>query len=159
MSAKTPRLVGQFIRQRREALGLSQRALGLLFNPAVTTQFISNIERGVTPLPPTHVPTLVAALKVEEAELLGLLEREYTAKLSDRLGKAHLHPGANSPHLTDSSVPQLILSTGDADFMKNLYEAYRQADPKTREAFAHVAESILPLPKGKGSGKDDERQD
>ena len=44
---KQPKLVGAFIRQRREALGLSQRALGLLFSPPVTTQFISNVERGV----------------------------------------------------------------------------------------------------------------
>ena len=49
---KKPRLVGNFIRQKREALGLSQRALGQKFTPPVTTQFISNVERGVTPLSP-----------------------------------------------------------------------------------------------------------
>src|SRR3954462_2435209 len=85
-SAK-PRLVGSFIRQRREGLGLSQRALGLMFEPAVTTQFISNVERGVTPLPPVHVPTLTKALMVPENELMGLLEREYVFKLFGLLGK------------------------------------------------------------------------
>src|SRR3954470_10167785 len=85
-NSKRPRLVGNFIRTRREALGLSQRALGLLFDPPVTTQFISNVERGVTPLPPAHVPTLTRALQVSEAEMMTLLEQEYTLKLSGRLG-------------------------------------------------------------------------
>ncbi len=57
-SLKGTGIVGAFIRQRRETLGLSQRALGQLFQPPVTTQFISNVERGVTPLPPVHISTL-----------------------------------------------------------------------------------------------------
>src|SRR5688500_18638486 len=85
--AKQAKLVGNFIRQRRESLGLSQRALGLMFTPPVTTQFISNVERGVTPLPPVHVPILTKALLVSEDELMSLLEREYVLKLSGRLGK------------------------------------------------------------------------
>src|SRR5207248_2812738 len=84
---KRPKLVGSFIRQRRESLGLSQRALGLLFTPAVTTQFISNLERGVTPLPPAHVSTLARALSVAEDELTTLLSKEYSLKLSGRIGK------------------------------------------------------------------------
>src|SRR4051795_11899745 len=88
MGDKNPRLVGNFIRPRRETLGLSQRALGLLFTPPVTTQFISNVERGVTPLPPAHIPTLTKALNVSETEFMGLLEQEYAYKLSGRLGKA-----------------------------------------------------------------------
>src|SRR3954469_19062686 len=91
---KRPKLVGEFIRKRREALGLSQRALGLLFEPAVTTQFISNVERGVTPLPPAHVPTLAKALLVSEDEIMSLLEREYSLKLSGRLGKMASGAGA-----------------------------------------------------------------
>lgn len=147
---KNPRLVGNFIRERREALGLSQRALGLMFDPPVTTQFISNVERGVTPLPPAHVPTLVRALKVSEAEMMGLLEKEYTAKLSGRLGRpgeaiARIEPGK------DGGIPQLVISTGDLAFMRSLYDAYRQADPKTRQAFATVCESLLNLSKKNSS--------
>src|SRR5262249_42119630 len=84
---KRPRLVGNFIRTRREALGLSQRPLGLLFTPPVTTQFISNVERGVTPLPPAHIPTLTQALNVSETEFMALMEQEYAYKLSGRLGR------------------------------------------------------------------------
>src|SRR6478609_9296856 len=86
VDSKQPKLVGNFIKSRRTSLNLSQRALGLLFDPPVTTQFISNVERGVTPLPPAHVPTLTKALQVSESEMMGLLEKEYTMKLSGRLG-------------------------------------------------------------------------
>ena len=144
--SKQPKLVGAFIRQRREALGLSQRSLGLLFSPAVTTQFISNVERGVTPLPPIHVQTLTKVLLVSEAELMVLLEKEYTAKLSGRLGKfeslAALTPGDYT-----SALPQLTIASQDHDFMRRLYDAYRQADPKTQQAFATVCDSMLNIPK------------
>lgn len=141
-----PKIVGSFIRQRREALGLSQRALGQLFNPPVTTQFISNLERGVTPLPPNHVPTLTAALSVPEAELMGLLEKEYAMKLSGRLGKAGAPLVATDG--TNPGAPTLLVATQDYAFLKALYDAYRTADKKTQQAFATLCESVLSLPKG-----------
>ena len=136
IEAKRPRLVGGFIRSRRENLGLSQRALGLLFVPPVTTQFISNVERGVTPLPPAHVPTLARALNTAETDLMGLLEREYSAKLNERLGRPE------GPQ-DDKETPGLTIAPGDLAFMQCLYDAYKQADPKTRQTFANVCESIL----------------
>ncbi len=145
---KQPRLVGSYIRQRREAMGLSQRALGMMFQPPVTTQFISNVERGVTPLPPVHVPTLTKALAVSESELMSLLEKEYTAKLSGRLGR---QPGLESegPEAA-ATASQLVISNNDFDFMKNLYDAYRKADPKTRHAFSTLCESMLKITKPMG---------
>src|SRR4051794_6713819 len=86
--SKRLKLVGDFIRKRRETIGLSQRALGQVFEPPVTTQFISNVERGVTPLPPIHIPTLAKALSVNDSEIMTLLEKEYAFKLNGRLGKA-----------------------------------------------------------------------
>jgi len=145
---KRPRLVGEFIRKRREALNISQRALGLLFQPPVTTQFISNVERGVTPLPPTHVPTLAQALQVNEGELLALLEKEYTLKLSGKLGKGEeLQSVTASSPSAQSLLNGLEISTPDLSFMKTLYSAYKQADPKTRQAFATVCETILQISK------------
>ncbi|OFZ54928.1 MAG: hypothetical protein A2428_00565 [Bdellovibrionales bacterium RIFOXYC1_FULL_54_43] len=137
---KRPKLVGEFIRKRRSALGLSQRALGMLFNPPVTTQFISNVERGVTPLPPVHIPTLSKALAIGDAELTTLLEREFTMKLSGRLGKTEIS-GAQlaSSHLTVDSP--------DYDFMRSLYNAYQRADEKTRQTFADICENVLNVPK------------
>jgi transcriptional regulator with XRE-family HTH domain len=143
--SKRPRLVGAYIRKRREVLGLSQRALGLLFTPTVTTQFISNVERGVTPLPPVHVPTLARALSVEESEIMSLLEKEYSAKLTERLGH---HEGSQEP---SSVIPGLTIKPADADFMKDLYRAYQAADPKTRHTFDTVCETILNVSKTRSS--------
>ena len=130
---KLPRLVGNFIRQKREAMNLSQRALGLLFTPPVTTQFISNVERGVTPLPPAHIPTLCNALKVSESEVMSLLEREYVVKLSERLG----HPG-ESP-----SSENIGVSGADYSFWQKLYSAYQHADASTRKAFETICENMF----------------
>lgn len=126
MSPNRPKIVGNFLRRKREELNLSQRALGLLFDPPVTTQFISNVERGVTPLPPAHVPTLAKALQVSDTELMGLLEKEYTHKLSGRLGLAH--DAAASP---------------EYDFVQSVYQAYQMADSQTRQAFAGLCQSML----------------
>ena len=140
---KRPQLVGNFVRQRREAVGLSQRALGMLFSPPVTTQFISNVERGVTPLPPNHVPTLSRSLQIPEAELLAVLEREYTVKLSGRLGRDGA-PG-------NPTAPALLVAASDFEFMRALYEAYRDADPKSRQAFASVCGSLLNMASTSGT--------
>lgn len=142
MDTKRPKLVGQYIRNRREALGLSQRALGLLFTPAVTTQFISNVERGVTPLPPAHVPTLAKALSVADSEIMNLLEKEYSLKLNERLGRPEGLP--NGEALPGGHG--LTIAPGDLAFMQSLYNAYKQADPKTKQTFANVCESILNVP-------------
>lgn len=139
-----PKLVGNFIRQRREAAGLSQRALGMLFSPPVTTQFISNLERGVTPLPLNHVPTLTKALGINEAEMMTLLEQEYTLKLSGRLARMDFKAeGAEAAKAAGTILP---VQSEDLDFMRVLYNAYRQADPKTRQEFASVCENVLKVP-------------
>jgi len=138
---KRSKLIGEFVRKHREAKGLSQRALGLLFNPAVTTQFVSNVERGVTPLPPVHIPVLAKALSVDEMEMMALLEQEYVRKLSGRLGS--LKTGV------PQSMPPLVIASPDYDFIRNLYDAYRLADQSTRQAFATVCESVLKIQKSR----------
>ena len=149
--AKRPKLVGNFIRQQREKLHLSQRALGLLFDPPVTTQFISNVERGVTPLPPAHVPLLTKALQVSEAEIMSLLKSEYTFKLSGRLGITQEETGsANRPMIMmpkgasdQFNGSHVEVLAQDYPFIRELYQAYRSADPKTRETFSSLCETTL----------------
>jgi hypothetical protein len=141
-SGKRPKIVGNFIRERRESLGLSQRALGLMFSPPVTTQFISNVERGVTPLPPAHIPILIRALNIGEGEITAMLEKEYTLKLSGRLGRA-----SNGEDLPASAAQGLAVAESDLPFMRSLYDAFRAADPKTRQTFVSVCESVLNLRK------------
>ncbi len=155
-SGKRPKIVGNFIRERRESLGLSQRALGLMFSPPVTTQFISNVERGVTPLPPAHIPTLTKALNIGEAEITALLEKEYTFKLSGRLGKTlNGEDGVdgNGQAGTLSALAALGISDADMNFFRQLYEAYRSADAKTRQTFVSVCESVLHLRKSNPGGE------
>jgi transcriptional regulator with XRE-family HTH domain len=130
-----PRLVGTFIRKRREAVGLSQRSLGLLFNPPVTTQFVSNLERGVTPLPLHHIPTLCKALSVNEAEIMSLLEKEYTLKVSGRLGLA---PGEGS-----NGDGTLNVAPDDYGWLSDVYRSFSKADAKTKQAFITVCESFF----------------
>ncbi len=132
--AKPSGIVGAFIRQRRETLGLSQRALGQLFEPPVTTQFISNVERGVTPLPPVHIPTLTKALQVGEADFRALLEKEYTIKLSGRLG---------GPTLAPDSFAAVSVSAQDYEFFRKLYACFTKAEPSTKQAFMQACETLL----------------
>ncbi len=133
----SPKVVGKFIRERRAALKLSQKALGQLLAPAVTTQFISNIERGVTPLPVSHVQGVAKALNVTEPELMALMEKEFTARLSGKLGHA---PDSVSAHFT-----HLQIRTQDMPWVKSVYDAFQTADEQTRQAFLTVCASILKL--------------
>ena len=136
-------LVGRYIRERRTSLKLSQKKLGSLLTPQVTTQFISNIERGVTPLPVSHVAQLSKILRVSEPELMALMEKEYTLKLSQKLGQ-------------DPSRYQAQLAILAQDFMlfQSIYQAYQGADPRTREAFKTVCISILKLADGSSRSSD-----
>lgn len=124
-------LVGQFIKKRRTELGLSQKALGQAFQPAVTTQFISNIERGVTPLPPTHVATLCQALKISDSEIFALLEKDYALKLT---GKAAT-PGEEAVFLS--------VHPGDYELLKGFYDQYRGASEERRKALRDALQSVI----------------
>jgi transcriptional regulator with XRE-family HTH domain len=135
-----PKIVGEFIKKRREALNISQKSLGLAFTPPVTTQFISNLERGVTPLPHSHVPVIAKALQTTEAEIAALLEREYALKLSTRLGTA-----VGSDHDAGAHASGLVVDHEHVDFMRRLYSAYRSADSSQKQSFADACKNILKM--------------
>lgn len=141
---KRPKLVGEFIRKQRESVGLSQRELGAKFSPPVTTQFISNIERGITPLPTAHIAGLAHILCINERELTSLVEQEFSLRLSGKI-----HTGADaviSPQqLEDEKHPHIHISHSDFNFMQGLYEAYRHADDYTRQQFAEVCRTVLKI--------------
>ncbi|MEN9723903.1 MAG: Helix-turn-helix domain [Pseudomonadota bacterium] len=142
---KPASLVGTFIRQRRESLGFSQRQLGLRFQPPVTTQFISNLERGVTPLPPHHVATLAQELGIASHEILTLLEREYAQRISDQiLSSPELQSTANAGR---AMLKNVLVEEKDAEFMRSIYQAYSLADETTRQHFASLCETLLRMTK------------
>ncbi len=132
--SKRGKLVGEFIKTRRGSKGLSQRSLGLLFSPPVTTQFISNIERGVTPLPPSHIPFLAKILLVDEREIADLLKKEYSFKLNGSIG------------ISQRDEHESMGGHKGYDFIKKLYDAYHLADPKTKVAFIEVCQNLLNVP-------------
>ncbi len=138
--------VGEFIKKHRQNLKLSQKELGEKFAPSVTTQFISNIERGVTPLPLGHVATLAKAISVDESEIRLLLERDYALKLAGRLGAGDLNPQPGVQAL-GPLPPPLRVAEKDYGFIAALVSAYQVADLQTQKAFAAVAESMLQLKK------------
>ncbi|NDD91112.1 XRE family transcriptional regulator [bacterium] len=140
LGKKPGSLVGSFLRSRRESVKLSQRQLGLRFKPPVTTQFISNLERGVTPLPAHHIPTLTKELQLSEAELLSLLEREYAQKINDRI---HREPKEAESGVTPSTLRSLVVQEKDAEFIRAIYHAYSLADPETQRNFVSMCEKIL----------------
>lgn len=136
VTLKSSKIVGTYIKQRRQALDLSQRALGQMLTPPVTTQFISNLERGVTPLPLSHLSHLAKALQIQEAELTSLLEKEYAFKLSHRLG---FENGSGTELALNHR--SLQVSPEDYELMKKIYEAYKNSDAKIQEAFLVFCET------------------
>ena len=131
-------IVGQYMRKKREEAGLSQRSLGLLFQPPVTTQFISNVERGVTPLPSVHIQNLIQILKIQESELLSEMEREYAAKISSKLGHSPIHHSTPSDQNSPLYVPK-----EDLHFFEKFISAYKNADPKTKETIRQLIDTAL----------------
>jgi len=112
----------------------------------VTTQFISNIERGVTPLPSTHIKNLAAALETTEQEVISVLEKDYTQKLSNKLGLAGAvdgEPVRTQRQMQSPAQPLVMVDGADKDDFSRIYEAYRAADQETREAFLAACRAIF----------------
>lgn len=128
MSKKTS-FLGSFIKTKRTELGLSQKALGSLLEPPVTTQFISNIERGATPLPAVHIQKLCQHLKIKEEDLILVMEKQYAEKLSHRVG---LPLGTNP---TASGLPS---------WWGNLAQNYLSSNKETQEQFIRACEDLFP---------------
>jgi|GEM_PF-832174 len=147
-AGKSGKLIGTFIRQKREILGLSQKELGQKLMPPVTTQFISNMERGVTPLPATHIPALASALGVPESEITQVLEKEFLLKLAN---KSRPSPDKNGDPMLepDGPVPEklaLLVRESHHEFMVRLAEALPGATLPQLDALATVCEQQFKIP-------------
>jgi transcriptional regulator with XRE-family HTH domain len=136
--AKSPNWVGSFIRQKREAKGLSQKELGQKFEPAVTTQFVSNLERGITPIPAVHIQALVKSLDINEAELMVLMEKEYAAKLTNKIAGNHFDHGENAPAV-------LVIAKQDEEFFKWVVQSFNNLSDLDRAQFKAQLKSWFEL--------------
>jgi transcriptional regulator with XRE-family HTH domain len=77
--------VGHFIRKAREKRGLSQSDVARLLN-LKTAQSISNIERGVSPLPRSKIKRLAGVLGIGRGELYTLVVGEMQARVARAVG-------------------------------------------------------------------------
>ena len=138
--AKTPNWVGTFVRQKREAKGFSQKELGQKFEPAVTTQFVSNLERGITPIPAVHIQALVKALDINEQELMVLMEKEYAAKLTHKIAGqgTEFHGGESAPAV-------LVVAKHDEEFFKWIVQSYNNLSDVDRANFKGQIKSWFEL--------------
>jgi transcriptional regulator with XRE-family HTH domain len=137
--SKSPNWVGAFIRQKREEKGLSQKELGQKFEPAVTTQFVSNLERGITPVPAVHIHKLVAALEINEQELMLLMEKEYAAKLTHKIA------GQHADHSGDHAPAVIVVPRNDEEFFKWAVQSYNNLSDMDRVQFKAQLKSWFEL--------------
>lgn len=77
--------VGSFIKELREKRGLSQADVARMLS-LKTAQSISNIERGVSPLPRAKIKRLADILGVKKAEIVGVVMREMQERVSRAAG-------------------------------------------------------------------------
>jgi transcriptional regulator with XRE-family HTH domain len=127
--SKSPNWVGAFLRQKREEKHLSQKELGQKFTPAVTTQFVSNLERGITPVPAVHIQALVKSLELNEHELMALMEKEYAAKLTHKIAGQHMdHQSGDAPAV-------LVIPKHDEEFFKFIAQSYNNLSDVDRAQF------------------------
>lgn len=101
------KIVGQFIRDMREKRNLSQGDVAKLLS-LKTAQSISNIERGVSPLPRAKIKKLSEILGIPKSDLMSVALRE----VQDRYAKAAGVAGV--PALTNEGLnreEQSLVST------------------------------------------------
>lgn len=77
--------LGTFIRGLREKRGLSQGDVAKLLS-LKTAQSISNIERGISPLPRAKIKRLADVLGIAKDEIVGVVLREVQERYSKATG-------------------------------------------------------------------------
>lgn len=77
--------LGTFVRELREKRGLSQGEVAKLLS-LKTAQSISNIERGVSPLPKSKIKRLADVLGVKKDEIVGIVLQEVQERYSKAAG-------------------------------------------------------------------------
>ena len=136
--SKSPNWVGSFLREKREAKGFSQQELGQKFVPPVTTQFVSNLERGITPIPAPHIQSLVRALDLNESELMVRMEKEYAAKLTHKIA------GQSFEHQGDAPAV-LVIPRHDEEFFKWVVQSFNNLSDADRAQFKAQIQSWFEL--------------
>ncbi len=115
--------IGIFIKQMREKRGLSQSQVAKLLK-LKTAQSISNIERGVSPLPRSKIKKLADVLGIEKKEIVTLALQEVQDKYSRATG------------MTSLESDEVVL-------LQTLAERFRSAKTGEKSALKKRVERIL----------------
>lgn len=114
--------VGNYIKELREKKGLSQGDVARLLN-LKTAQSISNIERGVSPLPKAKIKKLADILGIRKSEIVTIVLNE----VQDRYSKA---AGVNARTLV---LPNELTSE-EVSLLKDFTEKLKAAKAVERKA-------------------------
>ncbi|MFQ5669948.1 MAG: helix-turn-helix domain-containing protein [Acidobacteriota bacterium] len=135
------RVIGKFIKVRRAELGLSQNNLArsLGYN---TSQYISNIERGLASIPFAKIQEMAALLKVDYRHLLNLklMEEVPGFKQEFLMPKAAVEDGSKGSGLMSVPVMTPELCAGwtdlnDLDFPRKISNHFEYAHTRDEQAF------------------------
>ncbi len=125
------KIVGQFIRDMREKRNLSQGDVAKLLS-LKTAQSISNIERGVSPLPRAKIKKLSEILGIPKSELMSVALRE----VQDRYAKAAGVSGM--PSLTHEG-----LSKEEQSLVSTLISELRESDANRKTELKLAIRKVL----------------
>lgn len=123
--------VGSFIKNLREKRGLSQADVAKLLS-LKTAQSISNIERGVSPLPKAKIKRLADILGVKKGEIVTVVLRE----VQDRVAKA---AGVQSRSIVLGNE----LSTEDVELLSTLAHKFGVAKSTERASLKKQVKRII----------------
>lgn len=123
--------VGSFIKNLREKRGLSQADVAKLLS-LKTAQSISNIERGVSPLPKSKIKKLADILGVKKSEIVTVV----LAEVQERVAKA---AGVQSRSIVVGNE----LSNEEFALLSSFAERFRLAKTNERNAFKKQLKKML----------------
>ena len=125
------KIVGQFIRGMREKRNLSQGDVAKLLS-LKTAQSISNIERGVSPLPRAKIKKLSEILGIAKNELMSVALRE----VQDRYARA---AGVNGA----ATLAPEGLSREDVSLVQTLISELKESDTGRKTELKLAVRKIL----------------
>ncbi|MCX6112673.1 MAG: helix-turn-helix transcriptional regulator [Proteobacteria bacterium] len=110
------KLVGNFIKKRRSVLKLTQKQLSdsLGFK---TSQFISNLERGIAEIPPSRIKDFAEVLQMDNNEFTNLVSESLKRKI---LKKTDIAEGEKDPFVDKFLSAWSVASDEDKNLIKTL---------------------------------------
>ena len=133
--------IGTFIRDLREKRGLSQGDVAKLLK-LKTAQSISNIERGVSPLPRAKIKRLAEVLGVKQNEIVMIVLQEVQDRYSKAAGVQLKVQKAAKPALP-GFMSSTTLSTDERALLKTLAEKLTAAKSSQRSQLKLQVKRIL----------------